>query len=110
MVCCGWHTPWQYVTDDALYDTVEYFHTIENPYVIIPGLPKEMTGSYEQWLRNAELFNAASPQIIRSWIALGYHNHAGELRPFEVGKNARLLSCLIILTRQLLYKWITVMY
>ncbi|MGI5851554.1 MAG: TIM barrel protein [Clostridiales bacterium] len=83
LVCCGWHTPWQYVLDDALNNTIEYFHVIENPYVIIPGLPREMTGSYEQWLQNAQLFNAVARKLSDHGLRLGYHNHAGELRPFE---------------------------
>lgn len=82
LICCGWHTPWQYIEDEAFDKTVEYFHTIGNPYVIIPGLPQEMRGSREVWLNTAKLFNAAAKKLATEGLRLGYHNHAAELVPF----------------------------
>lgn len=84
LVCCGWHTSWNDVQDDRFAATVAYFKTIGNPYVIIPGLPHEMTENRDASIRTAGLFNQVARKLAEHGMKLGYHNHAGEL-PFYPG-------------------------
>jgi len=87
---CGWHTPWDYVQDDKFDETVAYFKEIGNKYVIIPGLPGELTGSKESWLKVAEQFNLLSKKLQEHGMSIGYHNHASEFhymdgeQPFHI--------------------------
>ena len=41
--CCGWHTPFALVQDDKLESTIEFNKTLNNEFVIIPGLPGDQT-------------------------------------------------------------------
>lgn len=90
LVCCGWHTPWSYVQADMIDKTIEYFKIINNKYVIIPGLPKELTISKETWLNTAEKFNHIANVLKPHGMQLGYHNHASEFwyineeQPFHI--------------------------
>lgn len=80
LVCCGWHTPWGYVQDDLFDATVKYFKTIGNKYVIIPGIPDEMTENMEAAVNTAGLFNKIASRLASHGMMLGYHNHASELK------------------------------
>ena len=81
--CCGWHTPWSYVQDDKFYETVSYFKEIGNKYVIIPGLPKDLTKSKEAWLKIASEFNHLAKKLEEHGMMIGYHNHTSEFRDLE---------------------------
>ncbi len=85
LVCCGWHTPWNYLQDDMIEDTIKYFKTVGNPNAVIPGLPHEMTDSRDKWLQNAEAFNKIAKKLGAEGIKLGYHNHSEEVQPYETG-------------------------
>ena len=83
LVCCGWHTPWNYVEDDRFDETVAYFKEIGNKYVVIPGLPAEMTNSKEAWLKTAAEFNRVAEKLKPHGMILGYHNHSSEFQSMD---------------------------
>ncbi|HHY82769.1 MAG TPA: sugar phosphate isomerase/epimerase [Clostridiales bacterium] len=76
---CGWHTPWHYLQGDQLNETIAYFKDLGNKYVIIPGLPHNLTYSKEAWLSAAEEFNGLSEKLQKHGMKIGYHNHFAEL-------------------------------
>ena len=79
LLCCGWHTPVDYLADDRLAATAAYFRTVGNQNVIVPGLPAEMTASRTAWLRTADLFNRTAGRLADFGMRLGYHNHVDEV-------------------------------
>jgi sugar phosphate isomerase/epimerase len=85
LVCCGWHTPWHYVTDSFILGTVTYNKIIGNTDIVVPALPREMTSSKEAWLKTAEAFNAAAEKLAGYGMHIGYHNHGGEFKDLEGG-------------------------
>ncbi|MEI6579274.1 MAG: TIM barrel protein [Eubacteriales bacterium] len=78
--CCGWHTPWSYVQDDKLDDTILYNKTIGNRYVIVPGLPHKCTYTIRAWKATAQKFNILAEKLAAHDLILGYHNHSSEFR------------------------------
>ncbi|MDR1439756.1 MAG: sugar phosphate isomerase/epimerase [Clostridiales bacterium] len=87
LACCGWHTPWSYVQDDKLESTADYFAAIGNQYVIVPGMPDELTATPEKAKQTAALYNAIAAKLSKRGMSIGYHNHASELH-FYAGSTA----------------------
>jgi sugar phosphate isomerase/epimerase len=58
LVCCGWHTPYQMVQDDALDATIALNKTVGNRRVIVPGFPHELVDSRAKWRAMADFFTA----------------------------------------------------
>lgn len=85
LICCGWHTPWSAVQDDRLEATIDYFKTVGNQYVIIPGLPEDMMNSREKIIETAAVFNAIAARLGEQGMQLGFHNHAGQLKLYADG-------------------------
>jgi len=83
LVCIGWHTPWQYVEPANLFGTITYNKILGNDDIVIPGLPKEMTGSKAAWLKTAEAFEAVADKLADYGMYLGYHNHGSEFQDME---------------------------
>jgi sugar phosphate isomerase/epimerase len=85
LVCCGWHTPWHYVQEDKLEATIAYNKTINNKYIVVPGLPGDLTKSKEGWLTVAKKFNELAKTLKEHGMMIGYHNHHAEFIPFPDG-------------------------
>lgn len=85
LVCCGWHTPWSYIQDDKLEQTIVYNKKIKNPYIIIPGIPKSLTKTKDDWINIAKKFNQLSDILEKHGMQTGYHNHFQEFIPYEDG-------------------------
>jgi len=81
---CGWHTPWNFVQEGFLNVWIAYTKAIGNKYVVVPGLPGELTGTIESWKETAEKFNAISEKLTKEGLLLGYHNHHAEFMPLNV--------------------------
>ena len=39
LACCGWHTPFALVQEDTLAATIALNQALDNPNVIVPGIP-----------------------------------------------------------------------
>ena len=86
LACFGWHTPFDMVQDDKLEDTIALNKTIGNRFVIIPGLPHNLTETREDWLKVAGFFNELSDKLAPHGMRTGYHNHTVEFKPLD-GEN-----------------------
>jgi sugar phosphate isomerase/epimerase len=65
-----------------LTKAIEYSLEIASPYIICPGLPKEMRSSGDEYKRTADLFNIIGQRCKESGIQFGYHNHDFEFLQF----------------------------
>lgn len=83
LVCCGWHTPFNMVQEDALEDTIEFNKILENQYIIIPGIPGELRQSRADWLKLADFFNDLADKLAPHHMVTGYHNHHVEFTPLD---------------------------
>ena len=81
--CCGWHTPWTYLSDENFFGTVSYFKTIGNTEVVVPGLPEEMTCSKDAWLNTAKAFNEVALKLKPYGMKFAYHNHWTEFKEMD---------------------------
>ena len=83
LVCCGWHTPFNLVQEDTLDETIEFNKVLENPYVIVPGIPGELRQSRADWLKLADFFNGVADKLAAHGMVTGYHNHHVEFTPLD---------------------------
>jgi sugar phosphate isomerase/epimerase len=81
--CCGTHTGLNTILGDELERTIEFNKVLDNPYLIVPGLPAERRDSRAAWLETARIFSEASSRArpLGAWV--GYHNHAIEFQPMD---------------------------
>ena len=86
LVCCGTHTGLDTVLGDEMERTAAFNQTLGNPYLIVPGLPRERVGSAEAWRETARLFDGAAQQAEALGMRVGYHNHSEEFQPVEGGE------------------------
>lgn len=52
-------------------------------YLIVAGLPGAQTRTLDDWRRWADRFNTSGALARQRGVWLGFHNHAGDLRPIE---------------------------
>ena len=83
LVCSGTHTGGDALAEDVIEDTIAYHKTIGCPNLIVPGMDWSTEETLEE---NIALLNRAQPILARHGIALGYHNHSGELFTTPYGK------------------------
>lgn len=84
--CCGTHTGLDTLLGDTLEATADFNRTLGNPYLIVPGLPKERTATRDAWLETARLFDDAAERAAPLGMKVGYHNHSIEFQPLEGGE------------------------
>ena len=68
---------------DTLDDVISYNIAIENPYVICPGLPRDMVSSLDKIKETCELFNKIGEKCYENGLSFGYHNHDFEFTKVE---------------------------
>lgn len=81
--CCGTHIGLETLQGDKLAPTLEFNHTLGNPYLIVPGLAKQHTESRAAWQKTADLFNQLADQVKPHGMRIGYHNHTEEFHPLD---------------------------
>jgi sugar phosphate isomerase/epimerase len=81
--CCGTHTGLDTLLGDELQKTVEFHKTLDNPFLIVPGLPGNRRDSVDAWLKTAELFNEIAERLAPYKMYCGYHNHTVEFQPMD---------------------------
>lgn len=82
--CCGWHTPWNYLSNPGeLEKFVAYNKAIGNKYLICPGLPGQFTKNKDGWLEAAKMLNEVAAQLEKHGMYTGMHSHAGEFKPTD---------------------------
>ena len=83
LVCCGWHTPFALVQADPLEATIAFNRALDNPNVIVPGIPEHLRRTREGWLKLAEFFNELAEKLAAYDMRTGYHNHHVEFAPLD---------------------------
>lgn len=83
LVCCGWHTPFSLVQDEALEETIAFNKILGNNKVIVPGIPAELRQSQADWLKLADFFNQLAEKLAPHDMVTGYHNHHVEFTSLE---------------------------
>jgi len=78
----GTHIGIQTLLGDELERTVAFNRTLENRYLIVPGLPGEYTDSLDAWKRTADVFNQLAEKVADAGMQVGYHNHTVEFEKF----------------------------
>ena len=56
---------------------------MENPYIIVPGIPGELRQSRADWLKLADTFNGIADKLEPHGMVTGYHNHHAEFSPMD---------------------------
>ena len=85
LVCCGTHTGWPTIQDDQLKATIEFNRTLGNPYLVVPGMPKERLASIEACKETAKILTAQAEKVASERMYVGYHAHGGDFRKFDDG-------------------------
>jgi sugar phosphate isomerase/epimerase len=81
--CCGTHTGLDTLLSDELEKTVAFHQTLENRFLIVPGLPGNRRDSAQAWLDTAHLFNEIAGKLKPFGMYCGYHNHAVEFESMD---------------------------
>jgi len=81
LIACGTHTPYESVLGDKLKETIEFNHTVGNPYLIVPWMNE--TQSKQEWLKRAGLFNDIADKVKADGMWVGYHAHAHDFKQIE---------------------------
>lgn len=79
--CCGWHTPFALVQVDTLETTIAFNQALDNPNVIVPGIPAELRETRDDWLKLAGFFDELAGKLASHGMKTGYHNHHIEFAP-----------------------------
>lgn len=83
LICCGWHTPYDYLQDDKLDATIAYNRKIGNECIIVPGIRGEETGTPAAWRKVAARFNVLADRLSKCGMRIGYHTHDTDFIPME---------------------------
>ncbi len=83
LVTAGTHTGIGELTPDTIEATLAYNKAIGNNFIVIPGLPKEMTASYEACIETGKKLNQIAEQVEAAGMTLYYHNHYHEFETFD---------------------------
>ena len=61
--CCGTHIGLETLLDDKLPKTIEFNHTLGNPFLIVPGLPEKYRKTRQDWQNTADLFSELADKV-----------------------------------------------
>ena len=83
LACCGWHTPFALVQADTLEATIAFNQALDNPNVIVPGIPAHLRETRDDWVKLAAFFNELAQKLAIHGMKTGYHNHHIEFAPLN---------------------------
>ena len=78
--CCGTHIGLDTLLGDNLPKTIEFNHTLGNPFLIVPSLSGQYTKNRQGWQEAADLFNQLADKVKPHGMRVGYHNHNIEFK------------------------------
>ena len=81
--CCGTHFGLDALLGDNLAKTVEFNHTLGNPFLIAASLPGKYTKTRAGWQEAADRFNEAADKVKPHGMRVGYHNHSIEFTAID---------------------------
>lgn len=81
LVAVGSHISIDTLLGDHLAETIAFNRTLDNRFLIVPGLPETYRNSRQAWLETAHLFNEIAAKLSGEGMFTGYHNHHIEFTP-----------------------------
>jgi sugar phosphate isomerase/epimerase len=81
--CCGTHLGLDALLGDNLAKTVEFNHTLGNPFLIVASLPGKYTKTRQSWEEAADRFSEVADKLKPHGMRTGYHNHNIEFKPID---------------------------
>ena len=79
----GTHIGLDTLLGDVLEETVAFNQTLDNRYLIVPGLAAERRDSRAAWLASAALFDEIAERLAPHDMQTGYHNHHVEFQSMD---------------------------
>jgi sugar phosphate isomerase/epimerase len=83
LVCVGWHTSWDSLSEGSLMAVITYNKVLGNKELVVPWIPDEMTNSKKALLATAKAFEEMAERLAHYGMKLAYHNHNSEFRDVE---------------------------
>lgn len=83
LTVAGAHVGIDTLLDDELERTVAFHQTLQNRFLIVPGLPEARRNSRAAWLETAHTMNAIAERLQPFNLQTGYHNHAIEFKEID---------------------------
>jgi len=81
--CCGAHVGIDTLLGRELQRSIELHKTLDNRFLIVPGLPEEFRCCADAWADTAKTFNTIADALEPHGMYTGYHNHHIEFQPME---------------------------
>ncbi|MBC8102825.1 MAG: sugar phosphate isomerase/epimerase [Cytophagales bacterium] len=81
----GAHVGLETLLGEALEKSIPFHQTLENKFLIVPGLAEQYRTSTEAWRKTAETMNTIAAALAPAGLHTGYHNHTVEFAPFTPG-------------------------
>jgi len=81
--CAGTHTSLDSLRGEQLHETIAMHKTLDNKFLVVPGLPGEYYQSREKWLEFCEEITAIASHAAQHDMIVGYHNHDAEFKQFD---------------------------
>lgn len=79
----GAHIGYSSFIGSELDKAIQYNRELGNRYLIIPGVPREVSGSRAGWLGFAKMLNDLSSRLRQFNMRIGYHTHWIEFQAIE---------------------------
>ena len=79
----GTHIGLDTLLGDAFEETVTFNKTLDNRYLIVPGLAAERRDSRAAWMATAKIFNEIATRLAAYDMQTGYHNHHIEFQEMD---------------------------
>ena len=79
----GAHVGIDTLTGGEMPRSIEYHLALGNRFLIVPGLPGDLTTSAKAWLSAAARFNELAAALRPHGLQTGYHNHGVEFAPVD---------------------------
>jgi sugar phosphate isomerase/epimerase len=81
--CCGAHVAIDTLLGGELQRSIDFHRTLDNRFLIVPGLPEAYRCCPESWAETARMFNTIAEDLQPHGMYTGYHNHHIEFEPME---------------------------
>lgn len=79
---CGYHTPYEALSDDRLCSTLDYMRRLGNKYIIVPWMPQMDSAG---WQTVIDRFNAIAPTLRAEGFRFGFHLHKFDVAELDNG-------------------------
>ncbi|MFN3683982.1 MAG: sugar phosphate isomerase/epimerase family protein [Fimbriimonadaceae bacterium] len=86
--CAGTHTPIHALDEENFAETVRLHKVLDTKFVIIPWIPEEMRNTEASTKETCKRLTELTQKLSAEGLCLGFHAHAGDMKPLDGGKSA----------------------